>query len=112
MNPNLNSLRIALLQCLSSPDISAEQVTDVVRETIKTKMDEATETTKKSRTILEKLRMPHHYSTCPDYLTFSSSESPDTISFSSSDFTHGAAQPVMNFDGIYGAYGEDTITLG
>ena len=77
-------------------------------------MDEATETTKKSRTVLEKLRIPYHYTTCPDYLSnpvgtgWSESE---YISFTGSDYV--AAQPVtMNYDGIYGAAGQDTITLG
>ena len=110
MNPKLNALRIALLQCLSSPDVTADEVTEVVRETVRSKMDESQETVKKSRTVLEKLRIPYHYTTCPDYLTFSSSESNDTISFSSDT---QAAQPVtMGYDGIYGAYGEDIITFG
>ena len=110
MNANLNALRIALLQCLASPDVSADEITEVIRETSRSEMDEGTKRTQKCRNILEKLRIPYQYTTCPDCLTFSSSESPDTISFSSD--TYGAAQPVMNFDGIYGAYGEDTITLG
>ena len=114
MNPNLNSLRISLLQCLSSPDITADEVTEVVRETVRSKMDEATETTKKARNVLEKLRIPYHYTTCPDYLSnpvgtgWSESE---YISFTGSDYV--AAQPAtMGYDGLVGAYGEDTITLG
>ena len=113
MNPNLNSLRIALLQCLSSPEVTADEVTEVIRETVRAKMDEATDTTKKSRTVLEKLRIPYHYTTCPDYLSnpvgTGWSES-DYISFSSDT---QAAQPVtMGYDGLFGAYGKDTITLG
>ena len=114
MNPNLNALRIALLQCLSSPDVTADQVTEVVRETVRSKMDEATETTKKSRTVLEKLRIPYHYTTCPDYLSnpvgtgWSESE---YISFTGSDTV--AAQPVtMGYDGLLGGMGEDSIVLG
>ena len=112
MNPNLNSLRIALLQCLSSPDVTADQVTEVIRETARAEMDAGTDKTKKCRTILEKLRIPYHYTTCPDFLkdVWTEQEDNDTITFSSDSY--GAAQPVMNFDGIYGAYGEDTITLG
>ena len=75
MNPNLNALHIAVLQCLASPDVTSEQITEVIRESIKTKMNEAQDTVQKSRTVLENLRIPHHYTTCPDYLTFSSSES-------------------------------------
>ena len=113
MNPNLNALRIALLQCLSSPDVTADEVTEVVRETVRSKMDESQETVKKSRTVLEKLRIPYHYTTCPDYLSnpvgTGWSES-DYISFSSDTV---AAQPVtMGYDGIVGAYGEDSIILG
>ena len=110
MNPNLNALRISLLQCLASPDVSADEITEVIRETSRSEMDEGTKKTQKCRDILEKLRIPYHYTTCPDYLTFSSPEGYDTISFSSD--TYGAAQPVMNFDGIVGAEGADSITLG
>ena len=69
MNPNLNTLRLALNQCLACPEVTAEQVTEVIRETVRARMDEATETTKKSRTVLEKLRIPYHYTTCPEYLS-------------------------------------------
>ena len=110
MNPNLNSLRIALLQCLSSPDVTADQITDVVRETVRTKMDEATATTNKSRTVLDKLRVPHQYTSNPDWMVTDHLKGDDYISFS--DGYHiQAAQPVMNFDGIYGAAGQDTISL-
>ena len=99
MNPNLNSLRISLLQCLSSPDVTADEVTEVVRETVRSKMDESTETTKKARTVLEKLRIPYHYTTCPDYL--------------SNPVGAGKSESVtINFDGIVGAEGADTISFG
>ena len=114
MNPNLNALRIALLQCFTSPDVTADEVTEVIRETARTEMDEGVKRTQKCRTILEKLRIPYHYTTCPDYLSnpvgTGWSES-DYISFTGSDYV--AAQPVtMNFDGPVGSMGEDTITLG
>ena len=114
MNPNLNSLRIALLQCLSSPDVSADEVTEVIRETARAEMDAGTDKTKKCRTILEKLRIPYHYTTCPDYLSnpvgtgWSESE---YISFTGSD-TVAAQSVTMNFDGPVGSMGADTITLG
>ena len=99
MNPQLNGLRIALLQCLSSDDITAQEVTEVVRETVKMKMDEATMTTAKCRTVLDKLRIPHHYTTCPDYL--------------SNPVGAGKSESVtINFDGIIGAEGADTISFG
>ncbi len=79
MNPNLNALRIALLQSLSSPDVTAEEITDVVRETLKHKMDEASVTVAKSRTVLDKLQIPHHYTTRPDYLN--AEEKSVTINF-------------------------------
>ena len=79
MNPNLNALRIALLQCLSADDITAQEITEVVRESVKKKMDEATMTVAKSRTVLDKLQIPHHYTTCPDYLN--SEEESVTINF-------------------------------
>ena len=113
MNANLNALRIALLQCLASPDVSADEITEVIRETSRSEMDEGTKRTQKCRNILEKLRIPYQYTTCPDYLSnpvgTGWSES-DYISFSSDTV---AAQPVtMGYDGIVGAYGEDTIVLG
>ena len=110
MNPNLNALRIALLQCLSSPDVTADEVTDVVRETCRAKMDEATETTKKSRTVLEKLRIPHHYTSCPDFLKDAWTGQKDSIDFSAGNVA--AAPYFMGADGLVGAYGEDTIVLG
>ena len=99
MNPNLNALRISLLQCLSSPDVTAEEVTEVIRETARTEMDAGTEKTNKCRTILEKLRIPYHYTTCPDYL--------------SNPVGAGKSESVtINFDGIIGAEGADTISFG
>ena len=120
MNSHLNSLQLALRLCLDASDVSAEQMTDVIRETIKQKMDDATETTKKSRTILEKLRMPHHYSTCPDWMMNDRLPGGDeSISFTgngafgSDGFFVQAAQPVkMNYDGPVGSMGEDSIVLG
>ena len=120
MNPNLNALRIAMLQCLSSPDVTADQVTEVIRETARAEMDAGTDKTKKCRTILEKLRIPYHYTTCPDYLSNPAFQvSSDYIDFNANsgciDFGDGnvAAQPVtMGADGLVGAYGEDTIVLG
>ena len=85
MNPKLNGLRIALLQCLSADDITAQEITEVVRESVKKKMDEATMTVAKSRTVLDKLSIPHHYTTCPDYLneeksvTINFGDIPDSI---------------------------------
>ena len=105
---------MSLRHCLSSPEVTAEQVTEVIRETARAEMDAGTEQTKKCRTVLEKLRIPYHYTTCPDYLSnpvgtgWSESE---YISFTGSDYV--AAQPVtMNFDGPVGSMGEDSIILG
>ena len=110
MNPNLNALRIALLQCLSSPDVTADQVTEVVRETVRSKMDEATETTKKSRTVLEKLRIPYHYTTCPESLS-----NPVGTGWSMNIdgyYSEPAETATMNFDGPVGSMGEDSLILG
>ena len=110
MNPNLNSLRISLLQCLTSPDVSADEITEVIRETSRSEMDEGTKRTQKCRTILEKLRIPYQYTSCPDYLSSPAFQvSDDYISFTADTV---AAQPVMNFDGLVGSMGEDSIVLG
>ena len=99
MNPQLNALRISLLQCLSDGDTPAEKITEVIRETIKMKMDEANITVAKSRTVLDKLRIPHHYTTCPDYL--------------SNPVGAGKSESVtINFDGIVGADYTDSISIG
>ena len=92
MNPQLNALRIALLQCLSTEEVTAEQVTEVIRETVKQKMEEGNMTVAKTRTVLDKLRIPHHYTTCPDYLKKDESVT-------------------INFDGISGANYIDSTTL-
>ena len=107
MNPNLNALRIAMLQCLSSPDVTADEVTEVIRETARAEMDAGTDKTKKCRTILEKLRIPYHYTSCPDFLkdVWTERESDDTMVSAVQ-----AAQPVA--DGILGGMGEDIISLG
>ena len=79
MNQQLRTLQIALRQCLVNGDITAQEITEVVRETVKQKMDEATMTVAKSRTVLDKLSIPHHYTTCPDYLN--AEEESVTINF-------------------------------
>ena len=122
MNANLNALRIALLQCFASPDVSADEITEVIRETARTEMDEGTKRTQKCRTILEKLRIPYHYTTCPDYLSNpvgagrSESESvsfTNNGAFGSDGYFVQAAQMTYPYnDGILGAAGEDSIALG
>ena len=110
MNPNLNSLRIALLQCLSSSDVTADEVTEVIRETARAEMDEGTNKTKKCRTILEKLRIPYHYTTCPDYLS-----NPVGTGWSTNIdgfYSEPAESVTMNFDGPVGSMGEDSLILG
>ena len=98
MNSNLNTLRIALSQCLSSPDVTGQEISEVIRETIKKKMDESNITVAKSRTVLDKLQIPHQYTTCPDYL--------------SNPVGAGKSESVtLNYDGIYGASGTDSINL-
>ena len=110
MNANLNALRIALLQCLSSPDVSADEITEVIRETSRSEMDEGTKRTQKCRTILEKLRIPYHYTTCPEYL---SNPVGTGWSMNIDGFYSEPAQPVtMNFDGPVGSMGEDSLILG
>ncbi len=79
MNQQLRTLQIALRQCLANDDVTAVQITEVIRETIKMKMDEASVTVAKSRTVLDKLSIPHHYTTCTDYLN--AEEKSVTINF-------------------------------
>ena len=68
MKQKLSSLRVVLLGLLGDDEVTPQEIVEVFRETIKSEMERSLERTKRSRSILEQLRIPYHYTTTPDYL--------------------------------------------
>ena len=106
----LRNLEEDISLALMDENVTAEQIVSVVRKTLMKESDKAREAAKKATDVLDALKVPYQYAT-PDYLTNPAVSSPDTISFSSDTFPYPAAAYFVN-DGIFGAAGQDTISLG
>ena len=109
MNSKLRTLQLAVSQALAEENVTAEQIVEVFRETIKNQRDEARAKSSKATAALDLLKIPHQYTSTPEYLTFAGLAGSDTISFGQDTISFGAAQPVN--DGLPGGLAEDVLAL-
>ena len=103
-NDPLKHLQAELKVCLNNSSITPTQIVDTVRETLLAESNKARDIQRKATDALEALKTPYQYSV-PDYLTFPGADSP--ITFENTTFPAAAY-----FDGLVGAEGQDTISLG
>ena len=105
----LKNLEEDISLALMEKNVTADQIVSVIRQTLMTEADNARAAAKKATDTLDALKVPYQYA-IPDYLSNPTvPSSSDTISFSSD--TYPAAAYFAN-DGIFGAAGQDTISLG
>jgi len=123
----LKNLQSDIKSALSDPNVSAEEIVDIVKSTLLLESSKARAIQSKCTDALEKLKVPAVYSAsnAPEYLTNPSSNrwtmvdkdgkklNYDDLFKSVADdvfvSNYGAAQPVD--DGIMGGAGQDTITF-
>ena len=91
-------------QCLSDPEITAGQLVEVFRETIKMEAEFHREIAKKSQEAIEQLNTNPLYKT-PEYLTF-----PENTRFMKCD-DEGKLDFKMGEDGLYGSLRDDVLSL-